>query len=100
MKNTPQSSSDEVLNADGTFKAGLGETVRTEPADESSSINTTPHLNRSRVKQTALEIVKRERPFWKASRVSMSFLEAIEADTRAAILRRIKQHPTKGRTLQ
>jgi hypothetical protein len=65
----------------------------------SDSINPTPHLNRARVKQTALEIVQQVRPFWKAERVGLSFLERIEAATRQAIRREVAQHPSRGKTL-
>ena len=61
--------------------------------------NTTPHLNRSKVKQTALEMATQLRPANKFSRVGMSFIERIEAATRAAIVGEIKRHPSKGHTL-
>jgi hypothetical protein len=66
---------------------------------ENQSINTTPHLTRSKVKQTALEMVKQLRPFWKCEHVRMSFLERIEAATRAAIRSEVYKHPTKGKSL-
>ena len=61
-------------------------------------MNTTPHLNRSKVKQTALEIAHqlRAQPF---TRVGTTFLERIENATRAAIVREVKQHPSIGKTL-
>ena len=62
-------------------------------------MNPTPHLNREKVKQTALEIAHIERPFWNCQRVGLSFLQRIEALTRAAITQEVKRHPTKGKTL-
>ncbi|MGB7767303.1 MAG: hypothetical protein WBN22_00415 [Verrucomicrobiia bacterium] len=56
----------------------------TEMTDTLKSINTTPHLCRSKVKQTALEIAAAIRPANKFSRVGMSFVERIEAKVRAA----------------
>ena len=52
--------------------------------DTLKSINTTPHLCRSKVKQTALEIAAAIRPANKFNRVGMSFVERIEAKVRAA----------------
>src|ERR1017187_515805 len=59
----------------------------TEMTDTFKSINTTPHLCRSKVKQTALEIAAAIRPANKFRRVGMSFVERIEAKVRAAIQR-------------
>jgi hypothetical protein len=61
-------------------------------------MNTTPHLNRSKVKQTALDYARefRAQGF---TRVGKSFLDRIEAQTRAAILFEVKAHPSKGKTL-
>jgi hypothetical protein len=61
-------------------------------------MNTTPHLNRARVKKTALEIAteKRAQGF---TRVGKSFLDRIEAKTRAAIYNEVMAHPSKGKTL-
>lgn len=58
----------------------------------------TPHLNRARVKRTALELAAATRAH-KFSRVGTTFLERIEARTRAAIVEEIKRHPSKGKTL-
>jgi hypothetical protein len=60
---------------------------------------TTPHLNATRVRQTALEVAKQERPFWKCRRVSAVFLQRVEAHTRAFIVAEVKRHPSKGKTL-
>jgi hypothetical protein len=62
-------------------------------------MSTTPHLNRSRVKQTALEIAAAIRPANKFARVGMSFIERIEAKVRASIREEVRQHPSKGKTL-
>jgi hypothetical protein len=61
-------------------------------------MNSTPHLNRKKVKQTALEIAheKRAQGF---TRVGQSFLDRIEAKTRAAIYNEVMSHPSKGKTL-
>jgi hypothetical protein len=58
----------------------------------------TPHLNASRVRKTALEIAAQTRA-QKFTRVGASFLERIEAKTRAAIAEEVRQHPSKGKTL-
>jgi len=71
----------------------------TEMTGTLKSINTTPHLCRSKVKQTALEIAAAIRPANKFSRVGMSFVERIEAKVRAAIREEVRIHPSKGRTL-
>jgi len=71
----------------------------TEMTDTLKSINTTPHLCRSKVKQTALEIASRDPPANKFSRVGMSFVERIEAKVRAAIREEVRIHPSKGKTL-
>jgi hypothetical protein len=73
------------------------ETVET--TDTLKSINTTPHLCRSKVKQTALEIAAAIRPANKFSRVGMSFVERIEAKVRVAIREEVRIHPSKGKTL-
>ena len=64
----------------------------------SNSLNPTPHLNRAKVKQTALEIASQTRGY-KFTRVGMSFLERIEFATRNAICREVSMHPSKGKTL-
>ena len=56
-----------------------------ETTDTLKSVNTTPHLCRSKVKQTALELAATIRPANKFKRVGMSFVERIEAKVRAAI---------------
>lgn len=61
-------------------------------------MNTTPHLNRSRVKQTALELAKTTRAQG-FTRVGQSFIDRIEAKTRAAIAEEVRLHPSKGKTL-
>lgn len=63
------------------------------------SNNRTPHLiNRAQVKAKALEIASMTRAQgW--SRVGASFLDRIEARTRAAIAEEVRIHPSKGKTL-
>ena len=63
-----------------------------------AGINHTPHLNRARVKATALELARQTRAQG-FTRVGMSFLERIEGATRAAIAREVKAHPSRGKTL-
>ena len=69
-----------------------------------AAINTTPHLNRSRVKRTILEVAAQTRKDGcgkpRFTRVSASFLERIEAHVRNAIKSEIHQHPSVGRTLK
>lgn len=61
-------------------------------------MNSTPHLNRSKVKQTALELSSKSRAKG-FTRVGATFRERIEAETRAAIAREVHAHPSKGKTL-
>jgi hypothetical protein len=78
-------------------KIQIMETIET--TDTLKSINTTPHLCRSKVKQTALEMAAAIRPANKFNRVGMSFVERIEAKVRAAIREEVRIHPSKGKTL-
>ncbi|HXI69215.1 MAG TPA: hypothetical protein VNN22_02540 [Verrucomicrobiae bacterium] len=71
----------------------------TETSNTIKIINTTPHLCRSRVKQTALELAAAIRPANKFQRFGMSFVERIEAKVRAAIREEVRIHPSKGKTL-
>lgn len=66
---------------------------------ELKALNPTPHLCRARVKRSALELAATLRPFNKFKRVGLSFLQRIEAKTRAAIAEEVRQHPSKGKTL-
>jgi hypothetical protein len=62
--------------------------------------NPTPHINRSRVRRTALELVLSERHgFWKPTRVGIKFFRRIEYATREAIRINVHNHPSKGKTL-
>ncbi len=54
----------------------------------------------SKVRQLALDTAKTCRPTAKFQRVSKDFIDAIEAHTRAAIVARVKSHPSKGVTLK
>ncbi len=56
-------------------------------------------INRDYVKRWALDYASTNR-MHKFSRVSESFLNTIEADTKSAIRNRIMRHPSKGKTLQ
>jgi hypothetical protein len=66
-------------------------------------LNTTPHLCRSKVKATALEIAAGHRKMSDGSprftRVSATFFEKIEARVRAAIQSEVHSQPSVGRTL-
>ena len=62
--------------------------------------NPTPHLNRCRVKETALEIASEIRPADHFEGVSMTFIERIEARVRAAIREEVRIHPSNGKTLR
>jgi hypothetical protein len=70
-----------------------------EMTDTLKGLNTTPHLCRSKVKQTALEIASAIRPANRFSRVGKSFVERIEAKVRVAIREEVRIHPSKGKTL-
>jgi len=67
-----------------------------ETTDRIKSINTTPHLCRSKAKQTALEIAAAIRPANKFYRASMSFVERIEAKVRASIREDGQDSPQQG----
>jgi len=56
------------------------------------------NTNRAKVRRTALEIAKQNRAH-KFDRVGKSFLDRIEAATRAAIHHEVMHHPSKGKTL-
>jgi hypothetical protein len=58
---------------------------------------TTNLTNRAAVKRRALEIAQQRA--WKPTRVSASFLDRIEAQIRAMIVREVQAHPSKGKTL-
>lgn len=54
----------------------------------------------TKVRQLALETARACRPHSRFTRVSKEFLDAIEAATRAAVVDRVKRHPSLGRTLK
>lgn len=54
----------------------------------------------SKIRKLALDTATACRPAAKFSRVSKEFVDAIEAATRAAIIARVKSHPSKGVTLK
>jgi hypothetical protein len=66
-------------------------------------MNATPHLNRQRVRECALEIAKtRLNGFGlpRFNRVSLSFLARVDRRTVDVIRDEIRKHPSKGKTLQ
>jgi len=67
-------------------------------------MNTTPHICRSKVKQTALEIAANHRRMSDGSprftRVSGAFLEKMEGRLKEIIRSEVHAHPSLGRTLQ
>jgi hypothetical protein len=79
------------------------ETSAAPVAESASTINTTPHLCRSRVKRTILEVAAMTRKTSNGkprfTRVGLPFLERIEAAVRAAIKSEVHQHPGVGKTL-
>lgn len=64
----------------------------------SEKLNPTPHINRARVKRTALDVASTTRA-QKFTRVGLSFLERIECATLMAIRNEVRNHPSKGKTL-
>jgi hypothetical protein len=96
-----KSATDKIVVSlnESTTQPGKQIMETTEMTDTLKSINTTPHLCRSKVKQTALEIAAAIRPANKFSRVGMSFVERIEAKVRVAIREEVRIHPSKGKTL-
>lgn len=68
------------------------------PVEFLQHLNPTPHLNRAKVKQTALDIAANTRAQG-FTRVGASFLQRIEAATLAAIRNEVRMHPSKGKTL-
>ena len=64
----------------------------------SETLNPTPHLNRSRVKKTALEMAALKFGA-KKTRVGSEFLVGVEADAKAAIRRRVSIQSPSGKTL-
>ncbi|MDE2107037.1 MAG: hypothetical protein KGL39_58055 [Patescibacteria group bacterium] len=75
------------------------ETTTQTPHASRLAVNPTPHLNRAKVKQTALELAAQIRPANHFARVGQSFVERIEAKVRAAIREEVRSHPSKGKTL-
>lgn len=57
-------------------------------------------INRAQVKEKALELAATIRPANNFTRVGESFLDRIEARTRAAIADEVRRHPSTGRTLK
>lgn len=57
-----------------------------------------PHINKKHVRGTALAIAKLTRA-QKFTRVGEPFFTYVEGMTRAAIAERVRQQPSKGKTL-
>ena len=58
-------------------------------------------LNRSAVKRHALQEAQNLRgSAWRPTRVSASFLDAIEREVKRSVRARVLAHPGKGKTLQ
>jgi hypothetical protein len=57
-------------------------------------------INKSHVKEYAVEAARQHRPAWSPQRVSKTFLERINARVRSIILDEIGRHPSKGKTLK
>jgi hypothetical protein len=55
-------------------------------------------LNKSKVKQLALEVSKSTRN-GRFTRVGQTFLERIEAQVAAVVRGEVQRHPSKGKTL-
>jgi len=47
----------------------------------------------------ALSVAAKDRPHVGFTRVGKSFIEMVEAAARAAIISRVRQHPSRGKTL-
>jgi hypothetical protein len=89
-----QSAPDKIVGSlnESATPPGKQNMETTEMTDPRKSLNATPHLCRSKVKQTALEIAAALRPANKFSRVGLSFVERIEAKVRIAIREEVRIH--------
>jgi hypothetical protein len=73
-----------------------------QPSNEAS--NETPItrplalINKSHVKGFALACGQQRA--WKPTRVSQTFMDAVEANTRSFIERHVESHPSVGKTIQ
>jgi hypothetical protein len=67
-------------------------------------MNATPHLNRQRVRDCALEIAKTTRfngfGLPRFNRISLSFLKRIDRMAVEAIQHEVRKHPSIGKTLK
>ena len=57
-------------------------------------------INCAAVRKLALEVRAAHRPFWKADRVSKSFLERLNRAVAVEVTNSIRSHPTIGRTIK
>jgi hypothetical protein len=84
-------------------QAAAEETIRLEtgylPVNKLRSINPTPLLCRSAVRQCLLDAAKQHRPFNKFNRVSEETLIAANEAVRQFLVSHVKRMPSKGRTL-
>jgi hypothetical protein len=84
-------------------QAAAEETIRLEtghlPVNKLRSINPTPLLCRSAVREFLLDVAKQERPFHKFTRVSEETLLAAQGAVRTFLVNHVKHSPSKGRTL-
>jgi len=70
-----------------------------EENDSVTAINTTPFINRSKVKKFAIQFAQQQIRTKNHSRVSVSFLERINDRVRNMIIDEVKRQPTVGKTL-
>lgn len=57
------------------------------------------HISKANVRKLALDICAHDIRHKNFRRIKPTFYDAIEAETRAAIARRVKQQPSVGKTL-
>jgi hypothetical protein len=57
-------------------------------------------INQKNCREFALEVAKKYRPAHPFDRVSKEFLERIDAEIRAVIVRRVQGLPSVGRTIK
>lgn len=67
--------------------------------DDISALNQTPFINRSKVKDFALQFAKTQLRTKNHSRVSGQFLQRINDRVRNLIISEVKDQATKGKTL-
>jgi hypothetical protein len=75
------------------------ENLTTDNNQKLSALNITPLLNRSAVKKFALDLSKANRA-GRFNRVSLEFLERINARLKNIIREEVQRHPSLGKTLK